>query len=189
MVDLLVTYMEMLAPPQGAPLAPPLADAIVARERLDISSYLDLYRTVGGPVQWDQRLRMPEADLETLLASTLTHIHVLSVDGEAAGFCEFNNVYEAAIELVHFGLVPAFQGKRLGPFLLDRALRAAWSRRPQRLWLHTDTYDHPAAQSVYRRAGFRAYAEGMETFFRTSRKGAARNRPSRAPSCRRGTSP
>ncbi|NUS21289.1 MAG: GNAT family N-acetyltransferase [Mesorhizobium sp.] len=164
MVDLLVTYMVMLAPPQGAPCATPLPGAIVARETPDLSDYLDLYRAVGGPVQWDQRLRMPEAELETLLASTSTHIHLLRVDGEAAGFCEFNEVGQPSIELVHFGLVPAFQGKRLGPFLLDRAVRTAWSHRPERLWLHTDTHDHPAAQSVYRRAVFRAYARRMETF-------------------------
>ncbi|TIR26618.1 MAG: GNAT family N-acetyltransferase [Mesorhizobium sp.] len=164
MVDLLVTYMEMSGPPQGAPRTSPLPGAIVARERLDPSGYLDLYRAVGGPVQWDQRLRMAEAELETLLADDATHIHVLRIDGEAGGFCEFNNVGEAAIELVHFGLVPVFQGKRLGPFLLDQALRAAWSHRPERLWLHTDTYDHPAAQSVYGRAGFSAYARRMEAF-------------------------
>ena len=164
MVDLLVTYMEMLAPPQGAPPASPLRGATVARERLDLSSYLDLYRAVGGPVQWDQRLRMPGAELETVLASTSTHIHVLRVDGEAAGFCEFNDVGQPAIELVHFGLVPAFQGKRLGPFLLDQSLRAVWSQRPERVWLHTDTQDHPAAQSVYGRAGFSAYAQRIESF-------------------------
>jgi GNAT superfamily N-acetyltransferase len=164
MVDLLVTYMEMLAPPQSAPRAPPLAGAFVAREALDLAGYLGLYRAVGGPVQWDQRLRMAEVELEALLADDATHIHVLRVDGEAGGFCEFNHVGKAAIELVHFGLVPALQGKRLGPFLLDRALRAAWSHRPQRLWLHTDTYDHPTAQSVYGRAGFKPYAQRMETF-------------------------
>jgi GNAT superfamily N-acetyltransferase len=164
MVDLLVTYMEMLAPPSGDALAAPLPAAVVTRERLDLSNYVDLYRAVGGPVQWDQRLRMPEAELATLLASEATHIHVLRVDGEAAGLCEFNDVGQPAVELVHFGLVPAVQGKRLGPFLLERALRAAWAHRPQRVWLHTDTYDHPAAQSVYERAGFRAYARRMEAF-------------------------
>lgn len=164
MVDLLVTYMEMLAPPQGAPLAPPLPCAVVARERLGPPGYLDLYRAVGGPVQWDQRLRMAEAELETLLADDATHIHVLRVDGEVAGFCEFNEVGQSSIELVHFGLVPAFQGRRLGPFLLDQSLRAAWSHRPERVWLHTDTHDHPAAQSVYERAGFKVYARRMETF-------------------------
>ncbi|OHV86585.1 GNAT family N-acetyltransferase [Mesorhizobium sp. ORS 3428] len=164
MVDLLVTYMEMTAPPSGEPLAVPLPGAAVGRETPDLSSYLDLYRAVGGPVQWDQRLRMPKAALETLLASAATHIHVLRVDGQAAGFCEFNDVGQPAVELVHFGLVPAFHGRRLGPFLLDRALRSAWSHRPERLWLHTDTHDHPAAQSVYRHAGFKAYAQRMENF-------------------------
>lgn len=164
MVDLLVTYMEMTAPPSGEPPAVPLPGAAVRREMPDFPNYLDLYRAVGGPVQWDQRLRMPKAELETLLASASTHIHVLRVDGEAAGFCEFNDVGQQAIELVHFGLVPAFQGRRLGPFLLDQALRAAWLHQPERLWLHTDTYDHPAAQSVYGRAGFKAYEQRMETF-------------------------
>ncbi|MEW6632789.1 MAG: GNAT family N-acetyltransferase [Pseudomonadota bacterium] len=164
MVDLLVTYMEMLAPPFGDPFEAPLPGAFVARETLDRSRYLELYHAVGGPVQWDQRLRMPVADLEMLLASPSTHLNVLRVDGETAGFCEFNGVGQPEVELVHFGLVPAFQGRRLGPFLLDRALRRAWSYQPERLWLHTDTHDHPAAQSVYRRAGFKAYAQRMETF-------------------------
>jgi len=164
MVDLLVTYMEMLAPPSGDVLAAPRPGAVVARERLDLSTYIDLYHAVGGPVQWDQRLRMPEAELATLLASEATHIHVLRVGGDAAGLCEFNGIGQPAVELVHFGLVRAVQGKRLGPFLLERALRAAWAHRPERIWLHTDTYDHPAAQSVYERAGFRTYARRMETF-------------------------
>jgi len=164
MVDLLVAYMEMPALLSGDPVAPSLPGAYVSPERFDLSRYLDLYRVVGGPAQWDQRLRMPAADLETLLASPSTHINVLRVNGETAGFCEFNGVGQPEVELVHFGLVPAFQGRRLGPFLLDRALRAAWSHEPQRLWLHTDTHDHPAAQSVYRRAGFRVYAQRMKTF-------------------------
>jgi GNAT superfamily N-acetyltransferase len=137
---------------------------MVALERLDSASYISLYRAVGEPVQWDQRLRMAAADLERLLALPSTQIHVLRVDGVAAGLCEYNGVGQPDVELVHFGLVPAFHGRRLGPFLLDHALRAVWSHAPQRVWLHTDTYDHPAAQSVYGQAGFKANAQRMETF-------------------------
>ncbi|BCG94391.1 GNAT family N-acetyltransferase [Mesorhizobium sp. 131-2-1] len=164
MVDLLVTYMEMTEPPPGEAFAVPVAGATVERETLDIVSYVSLYRAVGEPVQWDQRLRMEPRELSRLLASPATHIQVLRVDGEAAGLCEFNGVGQSVVELVHFGLVPTFQGRRLGPFLLDRSLRAVWSYRPERLWLHTDTYDHPNAQSVYRRAGFKQYDERTETF-------------------------
>ncbi|ESY08527.1 GNAT family N-acetyltransferase [Mesorhizobium sp. M0924] len=164
MVELFVTYMEMRQADLAPARANPAASARVVRERLDRAAYLSLYRAVGEPVQWDQRLRMPAEELERLLALPSTHIHVLRVEGEAAGLCEFNGVGQPEVELVHFGLVPVFQGRRLGPFLLDQALRAIWSHAPQGVWLHTDTYDHPAAQSVYRRAGFKAYAQRMETF-------------------------
>jgi GNAT superfamily N-acetyltransferase len=164
LVDLLVTYMEMRQADPAPVRASPVAGATAALERLDSASYISLYRAVGEPVQWDQRLRMAADDLERLLALPSTHIHVLRVEGAAAGLCEFNGVGEPDVELVHFGLVPAFQGHRLGPFLLDQALCAVWSHAPQRIWLHTDTYDHPAAQSVYSRAGFKSYDQRMETF-------------------------
>ena len=35
--------------------------------------------------------------------------------------------------------------------------RGCW-RCPKRIWLHTDTWDHPAAVRVYQRAGFETYA-------------------------------
>ncbi|MCV3209706.1 GNAT family N-acetyltransferase [Mesorhizobium sp. YC-39] len=164
MVDLLVTYMEMTEPPSGDGLLAPAQDAAVAREMLDVADYIGLYRAVGEPVQWDQRLRLPSEELERLLASPSTHVHVLRVDGEAAGLCEFTGVGQPVVELAHFGLVPAFQGRKLGPYLLYRSLRAVWSYAPEKIWLHTDTHDHPVAQSVYRRAGFKAYAQRMETF-------------------------
>jgi GNAT superfamily N-acetyltransferase len=164
LVDLLVTYMEMRQADLAPARAKPAAAASVALERLDSASYISLYRAVGEPVKWDQRLRIPAAELARLLALPSTHIHVLRVEGAAAGLCEFNGVGQPDVELVHFGLVPAFHGRRLGPFLLDQALRAIWSHAPQRVWLHTDTYDHPAAQSVYGRAGFKAYEQRMETF-------------------------
>jgi hypothetical protein len=39
-----------------------------------------------------------------------------------------------------------------------------WSYAPSRIWLHTDTWDHPKAQFVYQRAGFRTYVQRVETF-------------------------
>ena len=109
MVDLLVTYMEMTAPPSGDAFAAPAPGAMVAHETLDIAGYVSLYRAVGEPVQWDQRLRIGSGELERLLALASTHIHVLRVDGEAAGLCEFNGVGQADVELAHFGLIPDFR--------------------------------------------------------------------------------
>ncbi|RLP22617.1 GNAT family N-acetyltransferase [Mesorhizobium sp. YM1C-6-2] len=164
MVELLVTYMEALSPPPYAPLPKPIEDAEVRRAFPDRASYLDLYAAIGKPLQWDQRLRMPPADLETLLALPSSFVFVLMLQGKSVGMCEFNGVGNADVELMHFGLVPEAQGRRLGPFLLDWSLRRIWAEGAKRIWLHTDTNDHARAQSVYGRAGFAVFDRRLETF-------------------------
>ncbi|MGT2465960.1 GNAT family N-acetyltransferase [Mesorhizobium atlanticum] len=165
MVDLLVTYMEMPAPPQGAPRASPLPGAIVARERLDLSGYLDLYRAVGGPVQWAQRLRMAEAELETLLADDATHIHVLRVDGEPAGFCEFQRGWPAVDRTCAFRPGSGISTTPAGTVPARPGVSARHGRAgPSGFGFTPIRDDHPAAQSVYGRAGFRAYTQRIETF-------------------------
>ncbi|MGH6805536.1 MAG: GNAT family N-acetyltransferase [Ensifer adhaerens] len=162
MVQLLVTYMEKRARPAGEPLLPPVEGAAFALERLPAEQFLSLYRSVGEPLRWDQRLRMAADDLETFLRSPSTALYILRVEGRAVGLCEFDRADTADVELTHFGLIPEVQGKRLGPFLLDGALRAIWDRAPDRVWLHTDNWDHAKAQDTYRRAGFGIFDQKLE---------------------------
>lgn len=162
MVQLLVTYMEMRARPTGEPLLPLVENAAFALERLPAEQFLSLYRSVGEPLRWDQRLRMTADDLETFLRSPSTALYILRVEGRAVGLCEFDRAGTADIELTHFGLIPEVQGKRLGPFLLDGALRAIWDRAPDRVWLRTDNWDHAKAQDTYRRAGFGIFDQKLE---------------------------
>jgi ribosomal protein S18 acetylase RimI-like enzyme len=164
MVELLVTYMEMTAPPAGPALPAPLPEATVARETLPRPDYLRLYRAVGEALQWDLRLGMADDALDQFLADPATDIHLLRLDGAPAGFCETDRAAWPEMEIVHFGLLPSAQGKRLGPYLLDRALRAAWQEGVRRIWLHTDTNDHAKAIATYERAGFRVYERRWETF-------------------------
>src|SRR5215475_11940796 len=164
MVELLVTYMEMTAPPAGPALPPPLPEAAVARETLRRPEYLRLYREVGEGLQWDLRLGVADAALDRFLADPATDIHLLRLDGAPAGFCEMDRTALPEVEIVHFGLLPSAQGNRLGPYLLDRALRAVWQEAVQRVWLHTDTNDHAKAIATYERAGFRVYERRWENF-------------------------
>ena len=163
-MKLLVTYMEMRNPPEGPALPAPSADLSICEERLSVADYIALYRAVGAPLDWDSRLRLPQDTLAAFLSAPSTRIFVLRERGGAAGFCEFDAAGMPDIELTHFGLVPAAYGRRLGPFLLDTALRAVWSEATWRLWLHTDTKDHAKAQATYARAGFAAYKQQVEEF-------------------------
>lgn len=152
-----VTYMQLSEmPPSPARNAGP---EHINLERPTRLPYLALYRQVGESLHWDQRLRMPEAELDALLNGGHLHIYVMrNVLGDALGFCEFDHTSFPEIELKNFGLVPAAQGRGLGPRLLLESLQREWESNPSRIWLHTDTWDHPAAVRVYERAGFHVYA-------------------------------
>ena len=151
-----VTYME-----QSEPAVPPAlywGSERVRVERLTRQSYLVLYRRIGEALRWDQRSSMPEAELDALLQGGALHIYVLrDLHGEPLGYCEFDRTRFPQIELTNFGLVPDAQGRGLGPWLLATALQGEWRSNPDRIWLHTDILDHPAAVQIYQRAGFRVF--------------------------------
>jgi len=156
-VALRVTYLEQRERPFSAPLQ--TGAERIALERPTCSIYLALYRRVGEPLRWDQRLLMPGEELSALLGGESLHIYILRDErDQALGFCEFDRGALPEIELKNFGLVPEAQGRGLGPRLLSVALQEEWQSNPTRIWLHTDTWDHPAAVHVYERAGFHVYA-------------------------------
>jgi len=150
-----VTYLEQRVPPQHALY---WGSEQVSLEQLSRAAYLDLYQRVGQPLGWNQRLTMPDAELDALLDGESLRIYVLRDVGEQAlGLCEFDRSDFPHIELKNFGLVPAAQGRGLGSWLLATALLAEWRSNPDRIWLHTDEWDHPAAIKVYQRAGFEIF--------------------------------
>jgi GNAT superfamily N-acetyltransferase len=83
------------------------------------------------------------------------------VEGVPAGYAELDGRVEGEIELAYFGLVPDFIGQRLGPWLLDWAVRRAWIGA-RRVWVHTCTLDHPGALAMYERAGFVRFKTEVE---------------------------
>ena len=73
------------------------------------------------------------------------------------------------VELAYFGIMPDWIGQKLGPYLLDWAIRAAWSFAPasgapgpERVWVHTCSLDHPGALAMYERAGFARFKQETE---------------------------
>jgi ribosomal protein S18 acetylase RimI-like enzyme len=156
-----VRYMEQRTAPM--PELAASAAAVIAVERPGSAEYLALYRRVGEPVHWDQRLRMPLGELEGLLAGNDLRIYVLrSAAGLSLGLCEFNRSGFPDIELKNFGIAPEAQGRGLGRHLLAAALAQEWQAGLQRIWLHTDNWDHPAAMRLYSSLGFRVFDERDE---------------------------
>jgi GNAT superfamily N-acetyltransferase len=112
--------------------------------------YRDLYDRVGRPWLWYERRLLADAALAALLAEPGHELHVARHDDRLVGYFEL-----AGDELALFGLTLAYVGRRIGPWLLDRAIERAFARGSARLMLNTNTLDHPRALDTYRKAGFR----------------------------------
>ena len=156
MLDVEITHLEMRAPMERPRLPTPAGPrlALIRAERPTLSFYRFLYDAVGGPWLWFERRIMDDEKLAAILSDPKVQVTVLHVGGVPAGYYELDARIPGSVELAYFGLMPEFIGRRLGPFLLDRAVAAAWTQKPERVWVHTCTLDHPKALALYQRAGF-----------------------------------
>lgn len=152
-------YLEMTAPEQLAD--PPAPDPELEVRRVELPSpdlSHALYAGVGSPWFWTDRHGWTWARWHAHLAREEVETWVGWVRGAPAGYAEIERQGDA-VELVSFGLLPAFIGRGLGPRLLDAVVRRAWALGPRRVWLHTCSLDGPAAMRTYQRRGFALYDE------------------------------
>lgn len=159
LLDVTVYYLEMLAQSERAVPAPRDALTVLHAKAPSVPYYRFLYNSVGDEYHWLSRRKLTDDQLAIILQEPLNEVHVLHVDGSPAGFAELNRRQPDAIELVQFGLMPEFIGQGLGTWFLQWTIATVWSYRPQRFWLHTCTLDHPAALTMYQKAGFKLFKE------------------------------
>jgi len=165
-IETLITSLEMLAPPASPPPPAPRDGLSIQRAvRPTVSFYRYLYDTVGEDWLWYERRRLDDAALAAIVQHPAVEVFVLYAEGVPAGYAELDGRALGArgeVELAYFGLLPEFIGHRLGPWLLDWAVRRAWSLGPRRVWVHTCTLDHPGALAMYERAGFVQFKTEVE---------------------------
>src|SRR5262249_40862729 len=89
-------------------------------------------------------------------------IFCLKIDREEKGILELDRREMPDIEIAFIGLVSEAIGHGAGKFLLDQAVRLAWSRQPRRGLVHTCTLDHPRVLQLYCAAGFVPYKRAIE---------------------------
>jgi GNAT superfamily N-acetyltransferase len=156
------TYLEMFARPERVVPPPREGLVVVHAQEPSVAYYRSLYDAVGRDYDWTSRKKLSDTELAALLHDPRLEVHVLMSDGVPAGFAELDRRVEGEIELVQFGLMPAFIGQGLGRYFLRWAIDKAWGYGPRRFWLHTCTKDHPAALPNYRKAGFTVYKEEVK---------------------------
>jgi GNAT superfamily N-acetyltransferase len=157
-----VTYLEMFAPP-AAGLEPDRADLVFRRVAdPDAGWYRATIRSIGEKWLWFSPLVMPEAKLVALLRNPLLEVHALERDGETVGIAELDRRIAGEVEISFFGVAGSEIGTGAARLLMNRALERAFRDRTRRVWLHTCTFDHPAAVPFYLRSGFRPFKFAIE---------------------------
>jgi GNAT superfamily N-acetyltransferase len=156
-----VTHLEMTERVEF-PRDPPGAWTLRRVEAPDLDWFRDLHRRVGEEWLWFSRIRMSDAELAAIIQAPLVEVYALMHEGLDEGLLELDFRDAGQCEIVYFGVTAPLVGSGAGRWLMNRALELAWSRPIARLWVHTCTFDHPAALGFYQRSGFRPFRRQIE---------------------------
>ncbi|MEU8691675.1 GNAT family N-acetyltransferase [Streptomyces sp. NPDC048665] len=164
--------LEQTSPADLLPAAAPEGDDVrIVRATAPSPEFSRfLYASVGGDIRWTDRLSWPYTVWQKYLARPGVETWVAYDRGTPAGYVELAAQDEGVVEIVYFGLIPAFRGRRIGGHLLSYGTARAWDlaerwpgRAPtKRVWLHTCSKDGEFALDNYRRRGFTLFDTKVE---------------------------
>ncbi|WP_434598712.1 GNAT family N-acetyltransferase [Streptomyces sp. A5-4] len=158
--------LEQTSPADLRPAVEPAGDVRIVRAEVPSPEFSRfLYTAVGGDIQWTDRLALTYPQWREAVERPGTETWVAYEKGTPAGYVELVAQDEGAVEVMYFGLIPAFRGRRIGGHLLSYGAARAWDLadrwpgRPEtkRVWLHTCSKDGPHAMDNYLRRGFRLF--------------------------------
>jgi ribosomal protein S18 acetylase RimI-like enzyme len=156
------THLEMTSPGALRPSTRTPQDVIVVRAGVpspELNRFL--YTAVGGDYYWLDRLGWTWEQWMDWLGRPEVETWLALRSGTPAGYFELEVQDGGSVEIVYFGILPAFAGRGLGGYLLTQAVHRAFAMRPgvERVWLHTCTLDHPSALAGYLARGFTIFKE------------------------------
>ena len=116
------------------------------------------YKNIGKKHKWVDRLIWTETQWIDYVSSEKVKTYVFKFKDNLAGFFELiSHSEKKEVEIAYFGLLEEFQDKKLGSYLLSKAIQNSFKENPNRVWVHTCSLDHKNALNNY-------LARGMKIF-------------------------
>ena len=116
------------------------------------------YKNIGKNHKWIDRLVWTEAQWIDYVSNKNVETYVFKFKDDLAGFFELiSHSEKKEVEIAYFGLLEEFQNKKLGSYLLSRAIQKSFKENIERVWVHTCSLDHKNALKNY-------IARGMKIF-------------------------
>lgn len=164
-----ITYLQMSVPSQ---LQPAVEIGGFELRRVDdpvgeAASLRELHDRIARAHRWSS-LEWSDERWRTWLQGADQRHWYIEEDGRRVGWASLQAHADGDVEIDNFGLVPEALGRGRGGQALTLLTRHAWefadelrrpSRRRGRIFLHTSSWDHPAALANYRARGFQPYRE------------------------------
>ena len=163
LISVTTYYLEMHDPRDLRPRRSPRSDLALTRIDPPLPELNRFFYTaVGGAWYWTDRLPWTYRQWLTYLDRPELQTWMLTAAGVPAGYFELEAQHGQNVEIVYFGLLPAFVGKSLGSHLLTCAIECGFALNAKRVWVHTCTLDHPQALANYQARGLRLYKHETE---------------------------
>ena len=116
------------------------------------------YKNIGKKHHWVDRLVWTEKKWNDYVSNQNVKTYVLKDVDNFAGYFELNlHPEKEEVEIAYLGLLEEYQNKKLGSYLLSKAIKNSFLEKPKRVWVHTCSLDHKNALNNY-------IARGMKIF-------------------------
>ena len=116
------------------------------------------YKNIGKKHKWIDRLIWTEIQWIDYVSNKNVKTYVFKFKNDLAGFFELiSHDEKKEVEIAYFGLLEEFQNKKLGSYLLFKAIQKSFKGDTNRVWVHTCSLDHKNALNNY-------IARGMKIF-------------------------
>ena len=153
-----VTWFEMREPPRH-PIPTDVDLVPVTSAESDLCR--NLFTAIGTPWLWSSAF-VSKQDRTVGSARPSKDTYFANLERRSIGIVAFEGRDGRDVEITWFGLTPEATGRKLGRRVMAAALALAWRAAPDRVWLHTCSFDHPAAVRFYSGCGFVPTATGFE---------------------------
>jgi ribosomal protein S18 acetylase RimI-like enzyme len=116
------------------------------------------YKNIGKNCKWVDRLVWTDQNWINYVSDKKLQTYILKKNQDLVGYFEmifYKDLKES--EILYFGILEEYFGRKLGGYLLSKAIKKAFSYGSSRVWVHTCSLDHKNALKNY-------LARGMKIF-------------------------
>ena len=116
------------------------------------------YKNIGKNCQWVDRLVWTDLDWTKYVSDEKLFTYILKDKDEIGGYFEllFNKDTKES-EIAYFGILEEYFKKRLGGYLLSKAIEFSFKLGSIRVWVHTCSLDHKNALNNYQSRGMKIF--------------------------------